>query len=61
MEEGVATPSNRTGGGNGNPLQHSCLENPMARGAWQAIVHGAARVRDSRGLNHHAEAKDQHS
>ena len=27
------------GGGNGNPLQYSCLENPMDRGAWQAIVH----------------------
>ena len=27
------------GGGNGNPLQHSCLENPMDRGAWWAIVH----------------------
>ena len=27
------------GGGNGNPLQHSCLENPMDRGAWRAIVH----------------------
>ena len=26
------------GGGNGNPLQYSCLENPMDRGAWQAIV-----------------------
>ena len=25
--------------GHGNPLQHSCLENPMDRGAWQAIVH----------------------
>ena len=31
--------------GNGNPLQYSCLENPMDRGAWQAIVHGVARVR----------------
>ena len=30
------------GGGNGNPLQYSCLENPMDRGAWWAIVHGAA-------------------
>ena len=29
--------------GNGNPLQYSCLENPMDRGAWQAIVHGAAK------------------
>ena len=27
------------GGGNGNPLQYSCLENPMDRGAWQATVH----------------------
>ena len=27
------------GGGNSNPLQYSCLENPMDRGAWQAIVH----------------------
>ena len=28
------------GGGHGNPLQYSCLENPMDRGAWRAIVHG---------------------
>ena len=27
------------GGGNGNPLQYSCLENPMDRGAWRATVH----------------------
>ena len=32
------------GEGNGHPLQHCCLENPMNRGAWQAIVHGVARV-----------------
>ena len=31
------------GGGNGNPLQYSCLENPMDRGAWQATVHGIAK------------------
>ena len=30
------------GGENGNPLQYSCLENSMDRGAWQAIVHGVA-------------------
>ena len=30
------------GGGLGNPLQHSCLENPVDRGAWQATVCGAA-------------------
>ena len=32
------------GEGNGNPLQYSCLENPMDRGAWQAVVHGVTRV-----------------
>ena len=31
------------GEGNGNPLQHSCLENPMDGGAWQATVHGVAK------------------
>ena len=29
--------------GNGNPLQYSCLENSMDRGAWQATVHEAAK------------------
>ena len=31
------------GEGNGNPLQHSCLENSMDRGAWCATVHGLAK------------------
>jgi len=31
------------GGGHGNPLQYSCLENPMDRGAWRAIVHRVAK------------------
>ena len=31
------------GGGNGNPLQYSCLENPMDREAWWAIVHGVTK------------------
>ena len=31
------------GEGNGYPLQDSCLENPMDRGAWRATVHGVAR------------------
>ena len=30
------------GGGHGNPLQYSCLENPMDRGTWWAKLHGAA-------------------
>ena len=31
------------GGGYGNPLQYSCLENPMDRGAWWATVHAVAK------------------
>ena len=31
------------GGGHGNPLHYSCLENPMDRGAWQATVHRVAK------------------
>ena len=31
--------------GNGTPLQYSCLENPMDRGAWWAAVHGVAKSR----------------
>ena len=34
-----------TGEGNGNPLQYSCLENPMDGGAWWATVHGVAKSR----------------
>ena len=30
------------GGGNSNPFQYSCLENPMGRGAWWVTVHGVA-------------------
>ena len=32
------------GGGHGNPLQYSCLENSMDRGAWQTTVHGVAEL-----------------
>ena len=32
--------------GNGNPLQHSCLENPMDRGVWWATVHGVTKESD---------------
>ena len=32
------------GGGHGNPLQYSCLENPMDRGAWWATVHWVAKT-----------------
>ena len=40
------------GGGHGSPLQYSCLENPMDRGAWWATVHGAAKSQTQ--LNMHA-------
>ena len=33
------------GGGNGNPLQYSCLRNLMDRGAWQTTVHEVVRIR----------------
>ena len=35
------------GEGNGNPLQYSCLENPMDKGAWWAIVNGGCRESDT--------------
>ena len=34
------------GGRNGNPLQYSCLENPVDRGAWQVTVHGVTDRHD---------------
>ena len=43
-DEGSIPASGRSpGGGHGNPLQYSCLENPMDRGAWWATVHRVAR------------------
>ena len=35
------------GEGNGNPLQYSCLGNPMDRGAWQSEIHGVAKESDT--------------
>ena len=35
-----------SGEGNNNPLQYSCLENPMERRAWRATVHGIAKESD---------------
>ena len=47
VSDASSTPgSGRTpGGGHGNSLQYSCLENPMDRGAWWATVHGVTRSR----------------
>ena len=45
-DAGSTSGSGRSPGiGNGNPLQYSCLGNPMDRGAWWATVHGVAKVR----------------
>ena len=44
-----------TGEGIGYPLQYSCLENPMDRGAWRATVHGVAQSQTQlKGLSTHA-------
>ena len=40
---GFPGPGRSLGEGTGYPLQHSCLENPMDRGAWWATVHGVAK------------------
>ena len=47
-------------GGNGNPLQYSCLENSMGRRAWQATIHGVTKsqIRLSR-HSHMQEVKSQ--
>ena len=41
------------GGGNGNPLQYSCLENPTFRGAWWATVHGVTESQTRLSLHTH--------
>ena len=43
MAEFSMSSATAIGEGNGNPLQYSCLENPMDRGAWQAMIHGVTK------------------
>ena len=46
-DRGLIPGSGRSSGeGNGNPLQYSCLENPMDRRAWQATVHEVTEESD---------------
>ena len=46
IDTGSTSESERSpGGGNGNPLQYSCLGNPIDRGAWQVTVYGVTRVK----------------
>ena len=50
-DEGSIPGSGRyPGEGNGNPLQYSCLENPMDKGAWWATVPGVTKVRYNLGI-----------
>ena len=60
-DEGLVPGSGRSpGGGRGNPLQCSCLENPMDRGAWRATVHGVAKCwtrLKRRGMHTHRKPK----
>ena len=41
----IPGPGRSSGGGHGNPLQYPCLENPMGREAWWAIVHEVAKTK----------------
>ena len=53
------SPSREIGEGNGSPLQHSCLENPVDRGAWRAAVHTVAQSRKClKRLSTHALEKE---
>ena len=49
------------GGGNGSPLQYSCLENPMDRIAWQATVHRVAKSQTQLKLLARVHASDTYS
>ena len=53
-DPGLIPGSGRSSGEeNGNPLQYSCLENPMDRGTWQATVHEVAKSQTTEQLHIH--------
>ena len=55
-DAGLIPGSERSPGeGNSNPLQYSCLENPMDREAWQAAVHRVAELDMTEAIYHHHE------
>ena len=47
LQLGVQSAYSKAGEGHGNPLQYSCLENPVDRGAWWAAVYGAAHTTEA--------------
>ena len=57
--QGIPGLGRSPGEGSGNPLQHSCLENPMDRGAWWSIVHMFTKESDmTRNLNVYLQIPD---
>ena len=55
-DAGLIPGSGRSPGeGNGNPLQYSCLENSIDRGAWQATVHGVTESQTQLNMNTHVD------
>ena len=56
-DPGWISESGRSSGeGNGSPLQYSCLENPLDRGAWGSTVHGVARANKFQGKTYQANS-----
>ena len=52
----IPGPGRSPRGGNGSPFQDSCLENPMDRGAWWAMVHGVTKSRTQLGSYVHTHS-----
>ena len=52
---GINWSSQEFGEGNGNPLQYSCLENPMDRGAWRTVIYGGHKESDMTEATWHAQ------
>ena len=53
VDMGSIPGSRLLGGGNGNPLQYSCWDNPMDREAWQVTVQGVTKSQTRLSMNHY--------